>query len=71
MNAPEMTVPSIPTRSLFLSAPLLLMALFVGFVASTAADAYELKASAIDTSPDMAKLPAPTGRYSVGTVLYD
>jgi len=71
MNAPEMTVPSIPTRSLFPSAPLLLMAVLVGFVASAPADAYEQEASAIDTSPDMAKLPAPTGRYSVGTVLYD
>ncbi|MGC2197693.1 MAG: alpha/beta fold hydrolase [Terriglobales bacterium] len=60
-----------PTEMRFLTAYPTLMALFVGFVVSTAAVGSEPKSPAIDDPQEVAELPPPSGPYPVGTVLYD
>jgi dienelactone hydrolase len=60
-----------PTEMRFLTAHSMLMALFIGFVVSTSAVAYEPETPAMNASQEVTELPLPTGPFPVGTVLYD
>jgi pimeloyl-ACP methyl ester carboxylesterase len=49
----------------------ILLALFILFIASTASIASQRETPANTVSQNLAELPPPTGRYPIGTVLYD